>query len=151
MEWKFSCASFKTKFMDISCVPIWNLVLKGTELTFTWIKNPKIILVKFQVMLYCRKLEWWLKWTIWYGKSKIRRFHSSCRVPIPIWSIYLVMIQSSSKAIFDTIKSIMSFNCTNTRSLIPQDYSKEIFLSFNLWPLHSLDGLIENTKSKMRK
>ena len=61
------------------------------------------------------------------------------------------MIQSCSKAIFDTIKSIMNFNCTNTRSLIPENYSKEILLSFNLGPLHFLDGLIENTKCKLRK
>ena len=67
------------------------------------------------------------------------------------------MIRSSSKAICETIVSIMGQHCAQSRYLKPDNFNKEIVLRVNLEPLHLLDNFIkeilalDTTKSYLRK
>ena len=67
-----------------------------------------------------------------------------------------IQIRSMSKAIAETVGSIMNINCGTGRYLQPVNFSTEICLRFNLGPLHTLTGLIrdvieQHSKSYFRK
>ena len=49
-----------------------------------------------------------------------------------------VMVKSYSEAICESIGSTMNIACGTGRVLYPDNYAKEIFLRFNLPPLHTL-------------
>ena len=61
-------------------------------------------------------------------------------------------VRVMSEAICETVGSMMKSHLAGGRNLQPQNFSKELFLRFNLGPLHLLDPLcndIINSKPKM--
>ena len=50
-----------------------------------------------------------------------------------------VMVKSYLEAICESIGSIMNMACGSGRVLYPENYAKEIFLRFNLPPMHILN------------
>ena len=67
------------------------------------------------------------------------------------------MIRSCSEAICETVGSIMNQHAGKNRHLQPQYFSMEIYLRFNLGPMHLMKDLIKevlsdkNSKSYIRK
>ena len=67
------------------------------------------------------------------------------------------MIRSCSEAICETVGSIMNQHAGKNRHLEPRYFSMEIYLRFNLGPLHLMKDLIKevlsdkNSKSYIRK
>lgn len=66
-----------------------------------------------------------------------------------------LMVKSYSEAICESIGSIMNIACGTGRVLYPDNYAKEIFLRFNLPPMHELSKnfipeLVKNELSRKR-
>ena len=57
------------------------------------------------------------------------------------------MIRSCSEAICETVGSIMNQHAGKNRHLQPQYFSMEIYLRFNLGPLHLMKDLIKEVLS----
>ena len=53
------------------------------------------------------------------------------------------MIWFASKAICETIGSIMNQQVGKYRNLEPEDFIIKMVLKVNIWPLHHLDSLID--------
>ena len=62
-----------------------------------------------------------------------------------------IQIRSMSKAIAETVGSIMNLNNSTGRQLQPVNFSTEICLRFNLAPMHELDGLVEVVRKQYGK
>ena len=52
------------------------------------------------------------------------------------------MVRSTSEAICETTGSMMNQHSGKNQHLNPNNFNVEIFLRFNLGPLHKLDGLV---------
>ena len=62
-----------------------------------------------------------------------------------------VQIRSMSEAMAETVGSIMNINSGTGRQLEPVNFSAEIYLRFNLGPLHRLTGFIKEVALKHGK
>ena len=61
------------------------------------------------------------------------------RTRLPLIDFFeFVMVKSYSEAICESIGSIMNMACGMGRVLYPENYVNEIYLRFNLPPLHNL-------------
>ena len=115
-------------------------------------------------------LEWNKHWSESFTHSKIKRPDLDCLQDVhlyyedwvkkskesennlefqKLWE--LVMIRSSSEAIYETVGSIMGQHCGKNRYLTPENFSKELVLRFNLGPLHLLNGLIDEVLALVTK
>ena len=72
---------------------------------------------------------------IW--KNFYQTYNEQC--PNFINLFQFVQIKTYSEAICETVGSIMNIHRGRGRNLHPVNFSKEIFLKFNLPPLHHLD------------
>ena len=67
------------------------------------------------------------------------------------------MIRVTSEAICETAGSMMNQHCGKNRFLQPENFNIEMYLKFNLGPLHLLDNFVkeilasDSTKSYLRK
>ena len=62
-----------------------------------------------------------------------------------------VQIRSMSEAVAESVGSMMVSHCGRGRYLQPKNFSKELYLQFNLPPLHLSDNLIERVMSKRNR
>ena len=53
-----------------------------------------------------------------------------------------LMVRSTSEAICETTGSMMNQHSGKNQHLNPNNFNVEMFLRFNLGPLHKLDGLV---------
>ena len=67
------------------------------------------------------------------------------------------MIRVTSEAICETAGSVMNQHCGKNRFLQPENFNIDMYLKFNLGPLHLLDNFVkeilasDSTKSYFRK
>jgi len=64
------------------------------------------------------------------------------------------MIRVTSEAICETAGSMMNQHCGKNRFLQPENFNIEMYLKFNLGPLHLLDNFVkesESSQSYLRK
>ena len=72
-----------------------------------------------------------------------------------LWEV--LMIRVTSEAICETAGSMMNQHCGKNRFLQPENFNIEMYLKFNLGPLHLLDNFVKEilasdyTKSYLRK
>ena len=72
-----------------------------------------------------------------------------------LWEV--LMIRVTSEAICETAGSMMNQHCGKNRFLQPENFNIEMYLKFNLGPLHLLDNFVkeilasDSTKSYLRK
>ena len=64
--------------------------------------------------------------------------HKEVELSMFIEFFEFVMVKSYSEAICESIGSMMNMACGSGRVLYPDNYAKEIFLRFNLPPMHIL-------------
>ena len=62
-----------------------------------------------------------------------------------------IQIRSMSEAMAETVGSLMNINSGSGRQLQPVNFSVEIYPRFNLVPLHTLGGLVEDVVDKHAK
>ena len=62
-----------------------------------------------------------------------------------------VQIRSMYEAMAETVGSMMNIHTGSGRYLEPINFSNEIYLMFNLGPLHLLDSLIKEILREMNK
>ena len=62
-----------------------------------------------------------------------------------------IQIRSMSEAMAETVGSLMNINSGTGRQLQPVNFSVEIYLRFNLGPLHTLGGLVKDVVDKHNK
>ena len=57
-----------------------------------------------------------------------------------LWEV--LMIRVTSEAIYETAGSMMNQHCGKNRFLQPENFNIEMYLKFNLGPLHLLDNFV---------
>ena len=62
-----------------------------------------------------------------------------------------INIRTYSEAICETIGSMMAISVSNGRNLQPQNLGKEVFLKFNLPPLHQLGNFTSELARQWRE
>ena len=62
-----------------------------------------------------------------------------------------IQVRSMSEAMAETVGSLMNINSGTGRQLQPVNFSVEIYLRFNLGPLHTLGGLVKEVAEKHGK
>ena len=82
------------------------------------------------------------KWSAWIAQLKNKDKYDDYSVFIDFFEC--IQIRSMSEAMAETVGSIMNINSGTGRQLQPINFSVEICLRFNLGPLHTLAGLIED-------
>ena len=78
----------------------------------------------------------------WIAKLKSKDKYDDYSVFIDFFEC--IQIRSMSEAMAESVGSIMNINSGTGRQLQPINFSVEICLRFNLGPLHTLAGLIED-------
>ena len=79
------------------------------------------------------------KWAAW-----LRKVSQSGR--LDVYGVFIeifecIQVRSMSEAMAETVGSLMNINSGTGRQLQPVNFSVEIYLRFNLRPLHALSGL----------
>ena len=102
----------------------------------------------FVVTPYCRLL---------HPKAELLRDEYSVRVLAGPCRLSFFKIWPFSEAICETAGSMMNQHCGKNRFLQPENFNIEMYLKFNLGPLHLLDNFVkeilasDSTKSYLRK
>ena len=80
-----------------------------------------------------------------YEVPDIKKSHSKINETQMFRDLFeFVQSKTYSEAICESIGSIMNMATSGGRYLNPQNFNKEIFLRYNLPPLHTLTGFIED-------
>ena len=82
------------------------------------------------------------KWIAWISKMKNSDKFDDYSMFIEFFEC--IQIRSMSEAMAETVGSIMNINSGTGRQLQPVNFSVEICLRFNLGPLHTLSGLVND-------
>ena len=82
------------------------------------------------------------QWSAWLAKLKSKDLLDDYAMFIDFFQC--IQIRSMSEAMAETVGSLMNINSGTGRQLQPVNFSVEICLRFNLGPLHTLAGLVED-------
>ena len=88
-------------------------------------------------------------WRQWISKLTKEDKHDDYSLFVEFFE--LVEIRSMSEAMAEMVGSIMNINNGTGRQLQPVNFSTEICLRFNLGPLHTLTGLIQDVVKEHSK
>ena len=89
------------------------------------------------------------KWAAWLRRvSQLGRMEDYI---VFIEFFQCIQVRSMSEAMAETVGSLMNINSGTGRQLQPVNFSVEIYLRFNLGPLHALGGLVKDVAEKHGK
>ena len=81
--------------------------------------------------------------SIFFKKISLNWRKSSIEKKLPFQKLWEnLMVRSTSEAICETTGRMMNQHSGKNRHLKPNNFNVEMFLRFNLGPLHKLDGLV---------